>query len=171
VNELSGGMKRRLMLARALINEPELLVLDEPTTGLDPQARHLLWQRIRLLVSRGVTVLLTTHYMEEASQLCQRVLLLDGGRIVLEGRPAELVEREVGREVVELWDFPDEVRELVRAGGYVAEEAEGRLYAFDRQGGRLARLVAERFPGQQRLIRHATLEDVFLHRAGRTLKD
>ena len=126
IRELSGGMKRRLMLARALLNKPRLLVLDEPTTGLDPQARHLMWQRVRSLrANEGVTVLMTTHYMDEASQLCDRVILMEGGKILLEGAPAGLVEQEVGREVLEMWDYPAEVREFVRAASLHFEEIGG----------------------------------------------
>ncbi len=172
IRELSGGMKRRLMLARALLNKPRLLVMDEPTTGLDPQARHLMWQRVRSLrANEGVTVLMTTHYMDEASQLCDRVILMDAGKILLEGAPAALVEREVGHEVLEMWDYSGEVVEFVRAAPWHFEESEDRLYVFDRDRGRAANEIARRFPHQARLIRQATLEDVFLHRAGRTLRE
>ena len=171
IRELSGGMQRRLVLARALINSPRLLILDEPTTGLDPQARHLIWQRIRQLQSEGVTTLLTTHYMEEAAQLCDRVILMDKGRILLEGAPADLVAREVGREVVELWELSDEVRAFVRTAGWAAEETGERLYLYDRGDDGIAAAVGTRFPHQPRLIRHATLEDVFLLRAGRALQE
>jgi lipooligosaccharide transport system ATP-binding protein len=171
IRELSGGMKRRLMLARALINNPRLLILDEPTTGLDPQARHLIWERVRQLQSEGVTTLLTTHYMEEAAQLCDRVILMDKGKILLEGAPAELVEREAGREVVELWELAADVRAFVRAAGWAAEETEARLYLYDRGGDGIADAIGTRFPHQPRLIRHATLEDVFLLRAGRALQE
>src|SRR5258708_7619461 len=107
IASLSGGMKRRLVLARALLNEPRVLILDEPTTGLDPQARHAIWTRIRNLRSHGTTVLLTTHYMEEASQLCDRVIVMDGRLILLEGAPQELVEREVGTTGVDAWKYDD----------------------------------------------------------------
>lgn len=169
VSTLSGGMKRRLVLARALLNEPRLLVLDEPTTGLDPQARQAIWQRVRQLRAGGVTVLLTTHYMEEASQLCDRVLLMHGGKIVLEGPPKTLVESEVGREVVELWNVLPEVRRLIGASDWPHEETEDRLYLNDRVGGVIAAAIQEHCPEQERLIRHATLEDVFLRRTGRSL--
>src|SRR6185503_2189713 len=109
IQSLSGGMKRRLVLARALLNEPRVLMLDEPTTGLDPQARHAIWTRIRGLRSHGTTVLLTTHYMEEASQLCDRVVVMDGGRILLEGAPSTLVDREVGHTVVEAWNYEEQL--------------------------------------------------------------
>jgi lipooligosaccharide transport system ATP-binding protein len=172
IRELSGGMKRRLMLARALLNKPRLLVLDEPTTGLDPQARHVMWQRVRSLrANEGVTVLMTTHYMDEASQLCDRVILMDGGKILLQGSPSSLIEQEVGREVLEMWDYPAEVRDFVKAASWQFEETEDRLYLYDCDGGRAAEEIGRRFPNQDRLIRQATLEDVFLHRAGRTLKE
>jgi lipooligosaccharide transport system ATP-binding protein len=171
IDELSGGMKRRLVLARSLINEPRLLLLDEPTTGLDPQARQLIWQRVRHLLAEGVTVLLTTHYMEEASQLCHRVILMDEGKILLEGRPEELIRREVGREVVELWQVDPEVRQLIEQAAWKIEEGESRIYLYDRDGGEIAARIAERFPRQERLIRPATLEDVFLLRTGRSLRD
>jgi lipooligosaccharide transport system ATP-binding protein len=172
IRELSGGMKRRLMLARALLNKPRLLVLDEPTTGLDPQARHVMWQRVRSLrANEGVTVLMTTHYMDEASQLCDRVILMDGGKILLQGSPAALIRQEVGREVLEMWDYPAEVREFVKAASWQFEETEDRLYLYDCDGGRAAEEIGRRFPNQDRLIRQATLEDVFLHRAGRDLKE
>jgi lipooligosaccharide transport system ATP-binding protein len=171
IETLSGGMKRRLVLARALLNSPRLLLLDEPTTGLDPQARHLIWQRVRTLKAEGVTVLLTTHYMEEAQQLCDRVVLMDEGRILLDGEPAELIAREVGREVVELWNASSEVREFARATDWTVEEVEDRLYVYDEDGGSAAAEIGTRFPEQERLIRHATLEDVFLRRAGRSLRE
>jgi lipooligosaccharide transport system ATP-binding protein len=171
IDELSGGMKRRLLLARSLLNEPELLILDEPTTGLDPQARHLIWQRVRRLRDRGTSVLLTTHYMEEASQLCDRVILMDLGEILLEGNPTELVEQDVGNEVVELWRVSDDLKAFVNQAGWTSEEVEDRLFIQDRDGGLVARTINERFPDQERLIRRATLEDVFLLRTGRALKD
>jgi lipooligosaccharide transport system ATP-binding protein len=171
VEELSGGMKRRLVLARALLNRPRLLILDEPTTGLDPQARHLIWSRVRALKSDGTTCLLTTHYMDEAAQLCDRVILMDQGKILLEGSPAAVVEAEAGREVVELWNATAEVREFVKGAGWRVEETEDRLYVYDREGGVARGEIERRFPSQDRLLRHATLEDVFLLRTGRTLRD
>jgi lipooligosaccharide transport system ATP-binding protein len=171
IDELSGGMKRRLLLARALLNSPRLLLLDEPTTGLDPQARHLIWQWVRTLRDGGTTVLLTTHYMEEASQLCDRVILMDEGKILLEGTPSELVAREVGREVVELWNTAPEVADFVRGSGWTFEHVEDRVIIRDQEGGRVSRAIEQRFPGQDRSIRSATLEDVFLMRTGRALKE
>jgi len=170
VEELSGGMKRRLILARALLNEPRVLVLDEPTTGLDPQARHAIWTRVRALRATGVTVLLTTHYMEEAAQLCDRVIVIDHGRILLEGSPAGLVEREVGHTVVEAWNFTEEFASFLRELPGRVEVVGDRLYFYPREVDHLERLLEERFDRQERLIRRATLEDVFLKLTGRALR-
>lgn len=172
VSELSGGMKRRLILARALLNHPRVLVLDEPTTGLDPQARHLIWTRIRALRATGVTVLLTTHYMEEAAQLCDRVIVIDNGTILLEGTPAQLIEREVGRTVVEAWNFSEAFDAFLRALPGRVEVVGDRLYFYPADEElHVERLLDERFPSQERLIRRASLEDVFLKRTGRALRD
>lgn len=172
---LSGGMKRRLILARALINRPSLLVLDEPTTGLDPQARHLVWERLRELKRSGVAMLLTTHYMEEAAQLCDRLVVMDHGRIIAEGTPAALIARYVGRDVIEIATGDDPAaRERALAlcrplGGRV--EAVGDhviLYLNGNQDPRdaLAALAAEPLTH-----RRATLEDVFLTLTGRELRE
>ena len=171
VGALSGGMKRRLILARALLNEPRVLILDEPTTGLDPQARHAIWTRIRSLRAHGTTVLLTTHYMEEATQLCDRVVVMDDGKILLEGAPLDLVEREVGRTVVEAWNYGEEFAVFMRALTGRLEEVGDRLYFYPKEGDHIERLFEERFPHQERLIRRATLEDVFLKLTGRALRD
>ena len=171
IQELSGGMKRRLILARALLNEPRLLILDEPTTGLDPQARHLIWQKVRLLKSEGTTILLTTHYMEEAAQLCDRVILMDAGKILLEGTPAGLIAQEVGREVIEVWNYPPEVHAFIEERGWKYEVVDERIHIYLTIGVDGGRILGERFPHQEHLLRHATLEDVFLRRAGRALRD
>jgi lipooligosaccharide transport system ATP-binding protein len=171
VQALSGGMKRRLILARALLNEPRVLILDEPTTGLDPQARHAIWTRIRSLRAHGTTVLLTTHYMEEATQLCDRVVVMDDGKILLEGAPLDLVEREVGRTVVEAWNYGEEFVHFMRALPGRLEEVGDRLYFYPKEGDHIERIFEERFPQQERLIRRATLEDVFLKLTGRALRD
>ena len=171
VASLSGGMKRRLILARALLNEPRVLVLDEPTTGLDPQARHAIWTRVRALRATGVTVLLTTHYMEEAAQLCDRVVIIDEGRILLEGTPEALVRREVGKSVIEIWNHgPDVVVAMRQVPGRL-EEVGDRLYLYPEDEEEAVHLLETRFPGQDRLLRRATLEDVFLRRTGRALRD
>src|SRR6185312_5388628 len=173
VDSLSGGMKRRLTIARALINNPELLLLDEPTTGLDPQARHLVWDRLYRLKQRGVTLVLTTHYMDEAEQLCDRLVVMDHGRIVAEGSPRQLIDKYSTREVVE-------VRfEAERAGsgalnglGERVEELPDRVLVYTDDGDATAAAIAERgLPPHSTLIRRSTLEDVFLHLTGRTLVD
>jgi len=175
VDELSGGMKRRLTIARALINSPELLLLDEPTTGLDPQARHLVWDRLYRLKQRGVTLVLTTHYMDEAEQLCDRLVVMDAGRIVAEGSPRSLIERYSTREVVEL-RFPDKASDDV--AGKLAELGERLevlpdgilLYADDGDAAADAVHRLDLAPGSV-LVRRSGLEDVFLHLTGRTLVD
>ena len=171
IQSLSGGMKRRLVLARALLNHPRVLILDEPTTGLDPQARHAIWNRVRGLRSRGTTVLLTTHYMEEASQLCDRVVIMDGGRILLEGAPQALVDREVGRTVVEAWNYGEDFASFLHGLPGRLEEVGDRIYFYPGEGDHIERVLEERFPQQERLIRRATLEDVFLKLTGRALRD
>jgi lipooligosaccharide transport system ATP-binding protein len=171
VAALSGGMKRRLILARALVNEPRVLVLDEPTTGLDPQARHAIWTRVRALRATGVTVLLTTHYMEEAAQLCDRVIVIDNGQVLLEGTPEELVRREVGRGVIEVWNYGPDLAAALRELAGRLEEVGDRLYFYPEDEDAVERLLESRFPHQERLHRRATLEDVFLKRTGRALRD
>jgi lipooligosaccharide transport system ATP-binding protein len=173
IKVLSGGMRRRLALARALISRPELLILDEPTTGLDPQARHLVWQKLRGLRQGGVTMLLTTHYMEEAAQLCDRVLVLDRGQIIARGSPRELVEEYVGREVIEIpadAKLPDDVLDRLAALADRLERVGDDIYLFFRDGRSPAAVLPllERFPFSQR---RATLEDVFLRLTGRELRD
>jgi lipooligosaccharide transport system ATP-binding protein len=173
VDPLSGGMKRRLTIARALVNDPELLLLDEPTTGLDPQARHLLWDRLYRLKQRGVTQLITTHYMDEAEQLCDRLVVLDQGLISAEGSPADLIERYSTREVVELRFAPDAPRPEPAALASIAERIEELpdrilLYAADGEAALGAALRAGAHP-QASLVRRSSLEDVFLRLTGRSL--
>jgi lipooligosaccharide transport system ATP-binding protein len=175
IDTLSGGMKRRLVLARALVNRPELLVLDEPTTGLDPQARHLVWERLRELKRGGVAMLLTTHYMEEAAQLCDRLVVMDGGRIIAEGTPAALIERHVGREVIEVFTGGDPARrERVTAlcrsfGGRI--ETLGDAVVLYVNGHVDARAALAALAGEELVHRRATLEDVFLTLTGRELRE
>lgn len=171
IDTLSGGMKRRLVLARALVNEPRVLILDEPTTGLDPQARHSIWTRIRALRATGVTVLLTTHYMEEATQLCDRVILVDHGRVLLDGAPKDLIAREIGHTVIEAWNHGAEFAAAARALPGRVEEIGDRLFVYPEDGEGAERYFDERFPDQERQIRRATLEDVFLKRTGRALRN
>lgn len=175
VERLSGGMKRRLQIARALVNRPELVLLDEPTTGLDPQARHVVWERLRELRRRGVTLVLTTHYMDEAEQLCDRLVVMDHGHVVREGRPADLVRAEVGREVLELRMAPADIARL-RALPELADagiQVEGDLVqlAGDDAEALHARLRAAGVGGELQAARRATLEDVFLRLTGRRLSE
>jgi lipooligosaccharide transport system ATP-binding protein len=174
VEPLSGGMKRRLTIARSLVNDPELLLLDEPTTGLDPQARHLLWERLYLLKREGVTQIITTHYMDEAEQLCDRLVVMDGGVIVAEGSPAELIERWSTREVLELRFVPQERPPAAHLERY-AERLEllpDRTLLYTADGERAqAALHAAGVRPLSALVRRSTLEDVFLRLTGRTLVD
>ena len=176
VEPLSGGMKRRLTVARALINQPELLLLDEPTTGLDPQARHLLWERLYQLKQSGVTLVLTTHYMDEAEQLCDRLVVMDKAKIVAEGSPQELIRRYSTREVVELrfatQNPPDGIADRIDGLARRVELLSGRLLLYTDDGDRTAERVHELgVEPQSTLVRRSTLEDVFLHLTGRTLVD
>jgi lipooligosaccharide transport system ATP-binding protein len=173
VEPLSGGMKRRLTIGRALINEPDLLLLDEPTTGLDPQARHLLWDRLYRLKQRGVTLVLTTHYMDEAEQLCDRLVVMDKAKIVAEGSPRELIDRYSTREVTEL-RFPVGVQETLN--GQLDGLAERIEYLPDRvllyaDDGEAAAVAAHErgLQPEQVLVRRSSLEDVFLRLTGRSL--
>ncbi len=173
VEPLSGGMKRRLTIARSLINEPDLLLLDEPTTGLDPQARHLLWDKLYRLKQRGVTLALTTHYMDEAEQLCDRLVVMDKARIVAEGSPRELIEQYSTREVLEL-RFRPEVQDTLdgQLDGLAdrIEHLPDRLLLYTADGEAAVAEVHRRgVEPESSLIRRSTLEDVFLRLTGRTL--
>ena len=177
VEMLSGGMRRRLTIARSLINEPEILLLDEPTTGLDPQARHVLWDRLYRLKADGVTLIITTHYMDEAEQLCDRLAVMDAGKIVAEGSPRELIAAHVTREVLELRfavDTHEEVARRIRAAelGERIEVLPDRvlLYAADGETA-LSEVHAMGLEPITALVRRATLEDVFLKLTGRSLID
>jgi lipooligosaccharide transport system ATP-binding protein len=173
VEPLSGGMKRRLTIARALINEPDLLLLDEPTTGLDPQARHLLWDRLYRLKQRGVTLVLTTHYMDEAEQLCDRLVVMDKAKIVAEGSPRQLIERYATKEVTEL-RFPAGVQETLNGKlEGLAERMEllpdrVLLYADDGEAA-VAAAHQRGLRPETVLVRRSSLEDVFLRLTGRSL--
>ncbi len=175
VEPLSGGMKRRLTIARGLINDPDLLILDEPTTGLDPQARHALWDRLYGLKKRGVTQIITTHYMDEAEQLCDRLVIMDAGKIVDMGSPRELIQRHTRREVVEL-RFPSEVREVGEASVLAnfdrVEVLPDRLLVSTDNGDEiLTSLVDRGIHPESTLVRRSSLEDVFLRLTGRSLVD
>jgi lipooligosaccharide transport system ATP-binding protein len=176
VEPLSGGMKRRLTIARSLINDPDILILDEPTTGLDPQARHVVWDRLFRLKQRGVTLILTTHYMDEAEQLCDRLVVMDHGRFAAEGSPRELIERYCSPEVLELRFDPqlhDATAEKLK--DFPAERAEvlaDRILLYVPDGdGALAEVRRRGFEPVTSLVRRGTLEDVFLHLTGRRLED
>jgi lipooligosaccharide transport system ATP-binding protein len=174
VEKLSGGMKRRLTIARSLINQPELVLLDEPTTGLDPQARHILWDRLYSLRAQGVTLVLTTHYMEEAEQLCDRLVVMDRARIVAEGTPAELIARYAGREVVELrfttGDGPV-LGELEALADRVEALPDRMLLSTEDGDATLAAVHARGLRPERVVVRRGTLEDVFLRLTGRSLVD
>jgi lipooligosaccharide transport system ATP-binding protein len=170
---LSGGMKRRLLIARALMNEPELLVLDEPTTGLDPQARHLVWEKLRRLKREGVTLVLTTHYMEEASQLCDRLVIMHEGRFLVEGSPREIIAGQTSPQVIEVFEPPEEVQSGLAALEPVADRVErlaDRWLLYTGDGDALLAKVRSLRPDPSSVwLRGGTLEDVFLALTGRGL--
>ncbi|MEN9660308.1 MAG: hypothetical protein RLZZ443_237, partial [Actinomycetota bacterium] len=172
---LSGGMKRRLTIARALVNEPEILMLDEPTTGLDPQARHVLWDRLFRLKEQGVTLVITTHYMDEAEQLCDRLIVMDKGKIMAEGSPADLIRNYSSREVLEV-RFGSarnaEVAESIKSVGDRQEILPDRILVYSENGEEsLKQIHALGFEPLTSLVRRSSLEDVFLRLTGRTLVD
>jgi len=172
IDQLSTGMKRRLILARALINEPQILLLDEPTTGLDPQARHMIWDKIRDLRKQGVTIILTTHYMDEAAELCDRTLIMDHGKIIEQGAPAELVKKHIGEEVLEV-DYNDQIMKTLQEKFPETrfEVLNDRIRVFTTQPhGVFAKFLREH-PTSGATIRNANLEDVFLKLTGRRLRE
>jgi lipooligosaccharide transport system ATP-binding protein len=173
VEPLSGGMKRRLTIARALVNEPDLVLLDEPTTGLDPQARHLVWERLFRLKQRGVTLVLTTHYMDEAEQLCDRLVVMDRGKIVAEGSPRQLIDEHSTREVLELRFGNEDLETMAGKLGGIGERTEvlpDRILVYAGDGDEAAEAVHQRrLAPTSVLVRRSSLEDVFLRLTGRTL--
>ena len=172
IDTLSGGMKRRLLIARALIHQPSVLLLDEPTTGLDPQARHMVWQKLGTLKEQGITMLLCTHYMEEATRLCDRLVIMDQGKILAQGTPGDLVHRHVGSQVAEVPSkspMADHVMAVARQNGMEVEEHGDTLYVFSSNG--VANFRAFELEGEQAIIRPANLEDVFLRLAGSELRE
>ena len=171
ISELSGGMKRRLIIARALINQPRILLLDEPTTGLDPQGRHIVWDEIRALRKQGVTIILTTHYMDEAEALCDRIFVVDNGKIIQTGIPKEMIKQYAGEDVLET-EF-DEA--MVQALKRELPDAEVEVYGdqvrvYAKQHGTFEQII-KRYPNKTMTIRNANLEDVFLKLTGRDLRD
>jgi len=171
VDKLSGGMKRRLIIARALVNEPELLILDEPTIGLDPQARHLIWEKLRSLRAEGNTLVLTTHYLDEAERLCDRLVIMDRGRILIEGAPADLIREHAGSNVVEVERTEKAVARLKELG--VNYDLAGDvLQVFTDRPNEIAQELLEVCRHEAAVtVRPATLEDVFLRMAGRSLRE
>ncbi len=172
IRELSGGMKRRLTLARALINDPDVLVLDEPTTGLDPQARHLIWQRLKQLLTQGKTILLTTHFMDEAERLCDRLAIIDNGRLISEGAPRELIRQHIEAQVVEVYgeDAPGWAATEAQAFSHRVEISGETAFCYVAEAAPLLTHLAAR-PALRTLHRPASLEDVFLKLTGRDLRD
>jgi lipooligosaccharide transport system ATP-binding protein len=171
VTNLSGGMMRRLVLARALINDPELLVLDEPTTGLDPQSRHQVWERLEELRANGLSILLTTHNMDEASHLCDRLIIMDHGKILVQGKPAWLVREYAGRDVIEVVNPSDELRTFVGSEQFMHDNLDRRIIIYGREGEQLFERIGRRFCREDCIMRMATLEDVFLRLTGRELRE
>ncbi len=172
IDHLSSGMKRRVVLARALINEPQILILDEPTTGLDPQARHLIWDKIRDLTKQGVTIVLTTHYMEEAAQLCDRALIMDFGKIIEQGKPEDLVKKHVGEEVLEVF-YDQEVMDHIKKSFPDArlEIINERVQVFSREPRGVFAEILKKFKYKGAILRDANLEDMFLKLTGRRLRE
>jgi lipooligosaccharide transport system ATP-binding protein len=175
VEELSGGMKRRLTIARALVSEPEILMLDEPTTGLDPQARHILWDRLFRLKELGVTLVITTHYMDEAEQLCDRLMVMDKGKIMAEGSPAQLIKKYSSKEVLEVRFGSDnnaKVAEQIKGIGERLEILPDRILVYTDNGEKaLEKIVKKGLNPVTSLVRRSSLEDVFLRLTGRSLVD
>ncbi len=172
INELSTGMKRRLIIARALINEPRILLLDEPTTGLDPQGRHIAWDEIRSLRKQGVTIILTTHYMDEAAALCDRVLIIDNGKIIESGVPQKLIKEHVGEDVLEV-AYDEVVLKTLKEelpGAHI-EVFGDQIRVFINQPHGVFERIAKKFPDIDMTIRNANLEDVFLKLTGRKLRE
>ncbi|NMB77496.1 MAG: ABC transporter ATP-binding protein [Methanomicrobiales archaeon] len=170
VDKLSGGMKRRLILARALVNAPEILILDEPTIGLDPQARHLIWDRLKLLRAQGNTVVLTTHYLDEAARLCDRLVIMDNGKILIEGAPADLVLEHVGKEIVEV-EKNDEIAACIRTMNVPFEIFGDTIQIITQNAHETARILLDQCRPKKLLTRPATLEDLFLKLTGRSLRE
>lgn len=175
VEALSGGMKRRLTIARGLVNEPEILMLDEPTTGLDPQARHILWDRLFRLKEQGVTLIITTHYMDEAEQLCDRLIVMDQGKIMAEGSPASLIQQYSTKEVLEVRFGSDRNAEVAPILQSMAERIEAlpdRILLYVQNGeATLEQIMAKGLHPMTSLVRRSSLEDVFLRLTGRSLVD
>lgn len=171
INELSRGMKRRLIIARSLLNNPELLLLDEPTTGLDPQSRHKIWDNIMELKSRKVSFLLTTHYMEEAEHLCDRIIIMDRGKIIVHGKPQDLIKSIVGENAIEIFGYSKSVEELIKQRGEYYDKTSSRIIIFSKNPERILAEILKASPHIKYTIRMTNLEDVFIRFTGRELKE
>jgi lipooligosaccharide transport system ATP-binding protein len=168
---LSGGLKRRLLLARALVNKPDLVILDEPTTGLDPQSRQLLWEKLAELKEQGISILLTTHYMDEAARLCDRLVIVDHGHILIEGPPAQLVREQVGHAVLEILEPDQRVRDFLAGENFLVEDLGKRLLVYLRDGDDLFLRLTREVRTEGCTLRPASLEDLFLKLTGRGLRE
>ncbi len=171
IDELSGGMKRRLMIARSLVNRPDLLILDEPTTGLDPQARHQVWESVTRLKNEGTTVLLTTHYMDEAAHLCDRIVIMDKGKIIISGTPKELIRQIAGVNVIEISSLKEAIEPYLKKEGLAYEKTLTHFFIYTSQGTKIFDEVSSRFGDDVCTLRMANLEDVFLKLTGRDLRE
>jgi lipooligosaccharide transport system ATP-binding protein len=171
VSELSGGMARRLTLARALINRPQLLILDEPTTGLDPQSRHQVWDRLEALKEEGLTMVLTTHYMEEASSLCDRLVIVDHGKLLVEGSPQKLIQEHAGGQVIDIQGADEDLREYIGSHAIPHDDLGDRIILYTPNGSELAQTIRNEFCNRKCTFRNSTLEDVFLRLTGRELRE
>ena len=171
VADLSGGMIRRLILARSLVNRPDLLILDEPTTGLDPQSRHQVWDRLERLKASGLSIVLTTHYMEEASRLCDRLVIVDSGKILVDGSPEALIATHAGRHVIEIGGPDQALRDYLKAQQVPHDDLGPRVILYSPQGQDLSAAIRDDFCHEKCTFRNGTLEDVFLRLTGRELRE
>lgn len=172
IDKLSGGMKRRLLLARSMINDPRILIMDEPTVGLDPQARHMIWDQLKLLRSRGITIILTTHYMEEAAELCDRIVIMDNGKILAEGSPKELVERHVASSIIQTKSSQRVLACLKRHKDDFEYEVAGEaVHIFTDNPKEIMGALMDECALESTTVRSTTLEDVFLKLTGRELRE
>jgi len=171
VADLSGGMIRRLILARSLVNRPDLLILDEPTTGLDPQSRHQVWDRLERLKASGLSIVLTTHYMEEASRLCDRLVIVDSGKILVDGSPEALIATHAGRHVIEIGGPDQALRDYLKAQQVPHDDLGPRVILYSPEGQDLSAAIRDDFCHEKCTFRNGTLEDVFLRLTGRELRE
>lgn len=171
IEELSSGMKRRLIIARSILNRPRLLILDEPTTGLDPQSKHQIWDSLHRLKSQGTTILLTTHYMDEASHLCDRLVIMDHGKIIVEGTPKALIKKYIGASVIEIASNSKEVEPYLKAKNLTFEKTQTHFFIYGQVEMPLWSEISKKFGEEACVLRMANLEDVFLKLTGRELRE